>query len=372
MGKGRAPCCDKTQVKRGPWSPSEDLKLIAFIQKYGHQNWRALPKQAGLMRCGKSCRLRWINYLRPDVKRGKFTVEEEETIIRLHKALGNKWSKIASRLPGRTDNEIKNVWNTHLKKRLTTERSSNSSAHESKLESSITSLSSSSSESESFFSNERSNSPNSTTLGNEINDQASQVTDKIEEDSNKQVSNELISITKDPKESSISLSSVEPNIVTTSQNVAYKAEEQLASPSSYLGPYDFGSISQEVDKPNHLFEIPWELSNFDFCNQLFDDDSLGGSFQSNEVQLGELPASQNIILGEKIVQEIEARKWSHDFENEFGLLSETKKPNNDHFLPKDYAIEPEMDNTQTFDFNGIARPESEIDFSYIQLWSSWP
>jgi len=47
MGKGRAPCCDKTQVKRGPWSPAEDLKLIAFIQKYGHENWRALPKQAG-------------------------------------------------------------------------------------------------------------------------------------------------------------------------------------------------------------------------------------------------------------------------------------------------------------------------------------
>lgn len=47
MGKGRAPCCDKSQVKRGPWSPAEDLKLIAFIQKFGHENWRALPKQAG-------------------------------------------------------------------------------------------------------------------------------------------------------------------------------------------------------------------------------------------------------------------------------------------------------------------------------------
>ncbi|XP_022943493.1 transcription factor MYB63-like [Cucurbita moschata] len=118
MGKGRAPCCDKNQVKRGPWSPAEDLRLINFIQNYGHDNWRALPKQAGLLRCGKSCRLRWINYLRPDVKRGNFTPDEEETIIKLHKTWGNKWSKIASRLPGRTDNEIKNVWNTHLKKRL--------------------------------------------------------------------------------------------------------------------------------------------------------------------------------------------------------------------------------------------------------------
>jgi len=71
-----------------------------------------------LLRCGKSCRLRWINYLRPDLKRGNFTVEEEETIIRLHGMLGNKWSKIAACLPGRTDNEIKNVWNTHLKKKV--------------------------------------------------------------------------------------------------------------------------------------------------------------------------------------------------------------------------------------------------------------
>ncbi|PHU13230.1 Myb-related protein Zm1 [Capsicum chinense] len=118
MGKGRAPCCDKSKVKKGPWSSEEDIRLIAFIQKHGHQNWRSLPKQAGLLRCGKSCRLRWINYLRPDVKRGNFTPQEEETIIKLHQSFGNKWSRIASHLPGRTDNEIKNVWNTHLKKRL--------------------------------------------------------------------------------------------------------------------------------------------------------------------------------------------------------------------------------------------------------------
>ncbi|KAJ3678726.1 hypothetical protein LUZ60_002529 [Juncus effusus] len=117
---GRAPCCAKVGLNKGAWTPQEDMRLIAYVQKYGHSNWRALPRLAGLKRCGKSCRLRWINYLRPDIKRGNFTKEEEETIIKLHNMLGNKWSKIASCLPGRTDNEIKNVWNTHLKKQLAT------------------------------------------------------------------------------------------------------------------------------------------------------------------------------------------------------------------------------------------------------------
>ncbi|KAK9287857.1 hypothetical protein L1049_016299 [Liquidambar formosana] len=115
---GRAPCCEKMGLKKGPWTPQEDQILIAHIQKQGHGNWRALPKQAGLLRCGKSCRLRWANYLRPDIKRGNFSREEEETILKLHEILGNKWSAIAARLPGRTDNEIKNVWHTHLKKKL--------------------------------------------------------------------------------------------------------------------------------------------------------------------------------------------------------------------------------------------------------------
>ncbi|KAF8102962.1 hypothetical protein N665_0189s0016 [Sinapis alba] len=115
---GRSPFCDENGLKKGPWTQEEDEKLIDHIQKHGHGSWRALPKQAGLKRCGKSCRLRWTNYLRPDIKRGNFTEEEEETIINLHALLGNKWSSIASNLPGRTDNEIKNYWNTHLRKKL--------------------------------------------------------------------------------------------------------------------------------------------------------------------------------------------------------------------------------------------------------------
>nr|WQQ41729.1 MYB41 protein [Camellia japonica] len=115
---GRTPCCDKVGLKKGPWTPEEDQKLLAYIEEHGHGSWRALPSKAGLQRCGKSCRLRWTNYLRPDIKRGKFSLQEEQTIIQLHALLGNRWSAIATHLAKRTDNEIKNYWNTHLKKKL--------------------------------------------------------------------------------------------------------------------------------------------------------------------------------------------------------------------------------------------------------------
>ncbi|XP_010422858.1 PREDICTED: transcription factor MYB39-like [Camelina sativa] len=115
---GRSPSCDDSGLKKGPWTPDEDEKLVNYVQEHGHSSWRALPKLAGLNRCGKSCRLRWTNYLRPDIKRGRFSPDEEQTILNLHSVLGNKWSTIANQLPGRTDNEIKNFWNTHLKKKL--------------------------------------------------------------------------------------------------------------------------------------------------------------------------------------------------------------------------------------------------------------
>ncbi|KAL1825819.1 hypothetical protein DCAR_0314010 [Daucus carota subsp. sativus] len=114
---GRTPCCEKVGLKRGRWTAREDEILTAYIRANGEGSWRSLPKKAGLLRCGKSCRLRWINYLRPDVKRGQFSSDEEDVIIKLHAALGNKWSLIAGHLDGRTDNEIKNYWNSHLSRK---------------------------------------------------------------------------------------------------------------------------------------------------------------------------------------------------------------------------------------------------------------
>ncbi|XP_039052359.1 transcription factor RAX2-like [Hibiscus syriacus] len=116
---GRAPCCDKANVKKGPWSTEEDSKLKDYIQKHGTGgNWIALPQKAGLKRCGKSCRLRWLNYLRPNIKHGDFTDEEDRIICSLFASIGSRWSIIAAQLPGRTDNDIKNYWNTKLKKKL--------------------------------------------------------------------------------------------------------------------------------------------------------------------------------------------------------------------------------------------------------------
>ncbi|XP_059665260.1 transcription factor MYB46-like [Cornus florida] len=106
------------KLRKGLWSPEEDDKLMTYMMTNGQGCWSDVARNAGLQRCGKSCRLRWINYLRPDLKRGAFSPQEEELIVHLHSLLGNRWSQIAARLPGRTDNEIKNFWNSTIKKRL--------------------------------------------------------------------------------------------------------------------------------------------------------------------------------------------------------------------------------------------------------------
>ncbi|XP_062116628.1 transcription factor WER-like [Humulus lupulus] len=108
----------RAAVRKGAWTREEDDLLRDCIDKYGEGKWHLVPSRAELNRCRKSCRLRWLNYLKPDIKRGEFTADEVDLILRLHKLLGNRWSLIAGRIPGRTANDVKNYWNTHLGKKV--------------------------------------------------------------------------------------------------------------------------------------------------------------------------------------------------------------------------------------------------------------
>ncbi|TQD77014.1 hypothetical protein C1H46_037460 [Malus baccata] len=117
-GGTKTSCCANVGLKKGPWTPEKDELLANCIKKEGEGRWRTLPKRAGLLRCGKRCRLRWMNYLRPSIKHGQIAPDEEDLIFCLHRLLGNRWSLIAGTILSHTDNEIKNYWNTHLSKKL--------------------------------------------------------------------------------------------------------------------------------------------------------------------------------------------------------------------------------------------------------------
>ncbi|XP_047339695.1 transcription factor WER-like [Impatiens glandulifera] len=108
--------CEKTGLKRGKWSLEEDHQLVAYIKNHGIWNWKEMAKAAGLPRTGKSCRLRWMNYLKPNLKHGNFTKEEDDIIVQMYASMGSKWSRIAARLSGRSDNDVKNHWHTNLRK----------------------------------------------------------------------------------------------------------------------------------------------------------------------------------------------------------------------------------------------------------------
>ncbi|KAG5013858.1 hypothetical protein AAZX31_09G215400 [Glycine max] len=107
-----------SSVRKGAWSKCEDDLLRACVQLYGEGKWHLVPQRAGLNRCRKSCRLRWLNYLKPNIKRGDFSEDEVDMMIRMHKLLGNRWSLIAGRLPGRTSNDVKNYWNTYMRRKV--------------------------------------------------------------------------------------------------------------------------------------------------------------------------------------------------------------------------------------------------------------
>lgn len=325
MGRGRAPCCDKSKVNKGPWSPAEDLRLITFIRNHGHGNWRHLPKQAGLLRCGKSCRLRWINYLSPDVKRGNFSEEEEETIIKLHQSLGNKWSKIASYLPGRTDNEIKNVWNTHLKKRSLVRKDASSHKADQTKKFSI-----SSSQTSSLTTDEQKDASTSSPISSHTSSYSN--------------SNQ-VDVSMPNEESKSLLDFPGPN---------YEAHNAACE----------GNRESVISGDQVMFEIPLEPADIDIWDML---DNLDPCQYSTDSLPLEAESSHGSKLGEEYCDKSDidqCKNWLKYLENELGLLEATSDGGHHH------VHYPLKDGEGELSSATMLGPENDHGDCYFQMWPS--
>ncbi|KAL1558653.1 transcription factor MYB59 isoform X1 [Salvia divinorum] len=138
-------------MRKGPWTEEEDVQLVFYVNLFGDRRWDFIAQVSGLKRTGKSCRLRWVNYLHPGLKRGKMTPHEERLVLQLHSKWGNRWSRIARKIPGRTDNEIKNYWRTHMRKKAQEQKKQSAIPQSPSSSSSLTSSSSTATKGPSFY-----------------------------------------------------------------------------------------------------------------------------------------------------------------------------------------------------------------------------